>query len=81
MLTTEQRIWIVRVYCSMYSLKKVKKAFEIDFPNTTVPSKTTIIRLVNKFFATGSRVEEMRALVEQIPQTSILSLPSTCFHK
>ncbi len=74
----EQQILLVRVYCGTNSLKRVNEAFETNFPNTSVPAETTIIRLVNKFFATGrpktgtttERVEEVHALAEQTPQTS-----------
>ncbi len=54
MLTTEQRILIVRVYCGTNSLKRLKEAFETDFPNTPILAETTIIRLVNNLFATVS---------------------------
>ncbi len=45
MLTTEQRILIVRVYCGTNSLKRVKEVFETDFLNTPVPAETTIIKI------------------------------------
>ncbi len=45
MLTTEQWILIVRVYSGTNSLKRVKEAFETDFPNTPIPAETTIIKI------------------------------------
>ncbi len=53
MLTMERQILIVRVYCGMNSLKILKEAFEAEFQKTPIPTETTIIRLVNKFFWYG----------------------------
>ncbi len=61
MLTTEQLILMVRVYCGTNSMKRVKEAFETDFPNTPILPETTIIRLLNEFFATGSVANASKA--------------------
>ncbi len=51
----------MRVYCGTNSLKRVKEAFETDFPNTPVTAETTVIQLVNKFFAMGSVANALKA--------------------
>ncbi len=45
MLTTEQRMLFVRVYGGTYSWKRVKEAFETDFPNTSVTAETTNMKI------------------------------------
>ncbi len=59
MLTKEHWILIVRVYCGTNSPKRVKEAFETDFPNTGL---TVLLRLQSPSLF-SNRLEGMRFLV------------------
>ena len=55
-----QRVFIVNTYLRKKSYKKCRSKFRSRFPGVSVPSKSTIHRLVSKFRETGSVIKNKR---------------------
>lgn len=58
--TVSQRVFIVNTYIRKKSYKKCRSKFRSRFGGVSVPSKSTIHRLVSKFRETGSVIKKKR---------------------
>ncbi len=56
-----QRIFVLRVYFRTNSYRDVQTEFSREFPNTPVPNKSSIKRLVDKFNQTGNVADKPRS--------------------
>ena len=61
-----QRVFIVDTYIKKRSYKKCRSKFRTRFPGGSVPSKSTIHRLVSKFRATGSVMDKKRKRTRRV---------------
>lgn len=52
--TTEQRVFLIELYAKYSSYIKCRRKFRRKYPESDVPSKSMIERLVKKFHSTGS---------------------------
>lgn len=54
MYSTEQRVFLIELYAKYSSYIKCRRKFQRKYPESDVPSKSMIERLVKKFHSTGS---------------------------
>ena len=59
-LTNDERIFLVERYIETNDYNVVRTKFIVRFPNRNVPSKSTIVRNVNKFQRHGT-IENLNA--------------------
>jgi transposase len=52
--STEQRVFLIELYAKYSSYIKCRRKFQRKYPDSDVPSKSMIERLVKKFHSTGS---------------------------
>ena len=52
--STEQRVFLIELYAKYSSYIKCRRKFQRKYPESDVPSKSMIERLVKKFHSTGS---------------------------
>jgi transposase len=61
MVCSQDRVFILEHYFSTRSYAECQNAFRNSFPDSTVPNKSTIQRLVEGFRETGSNGEKRRS--------------------
>ena len=59
-LTTEQRVFVVTEYARTQNSRIVQDAFRARFPDRDPPSRSTILRNVAKYQATGTSLNRNR---------------------